>query len=85
MPYIHCYVALFIMKLHWMNKKLYITTAKTIKENDLYLDDLVHPSLIQYPLVMWGFADGDKRKVIQSHSGTTSPVSCSRRIWLVVG
>jgi hypothetical protein len=85
MPYIHCYVALIIMKLHLMNKKLYITTAKTIKENDLYLDDLVHPSLIQYPLVMWGFADGDKQKIIQSHSGTTSPVSCSRRIWLVVG
>jgi hypothetical protein len=35
--------------------------------------------------VMWGFADGDKQKIIQSHSGTTSPVSCSRRIWLVVG
>ena len=85
MPYIHCYVALIIMKLHWMNKKLYITTAKPIKENDLYLDDLVHPNLIQYPLVMWGFADGDKQKIIKSHSGTTSPVSCSRRICLVIG
>jgi hypothetical protein len=84
MFYTRCCVALIIMKLHWMNKKLYITTSKPIKENDLYLDDLVHPILIQYPLVMRGFAD-DKQKIIQSHSGTTSPVSCSRRIWLVIG
>ena len=27
------------MKLHWMNKKLYITTAKTIKENE-YIEQI---------------------------------------------
>ena len=68
-----------------MNKKVFVTTSKEIKENDLYLDELVHPNLIQYPLVMWGYADGKTKKVIQSHSGTTSPVSCSRKILLVVG
>ena len=75
------------MKLHWMNKKLFITTSKTIKENDMYLDTLVHPKMIQYPLVMWGFCDGSiiSKKTIQSHSGTTSPVSTSRKIVLVIG
>ena len=72
------------MKIHWIGRKLIITTAKTIRENDMYLDSLVHPNLITYPLVMQGFCDADN-KIIQSNSGTTSPVSCSRRIWLFVG
>jgi len=71
------------MKIHWINKVLYITTTKTIKENDLYLDSLVHPSLIIYPLIMQGFCDKDK-KIIQSNSGTTNPVATSRRILLMI-
>jgi hypothetical protein len=73
-----------MIKLHWMNKKLFITTKQKIKPKDLYLDRLVHPSLITYPLVMWDYCNKEKT-VIQSHSGTTSPVVSSRRVWLVVG
>jgi len=72
------------MKIHWIDRKLIITTSKTIKEYDMYLDSLVHPILITYPLVMQGFCDDDK-KIIQSNSGTTSPVSTSRKIILVLG
>ena len=72
------------MKIHWIGRKLIITTAKTIKEYDMYLDDLVHPNLITYPLVKQGFFDTDK-KIIQSNSGTTSPVATSRKIILVIG
>jgi len=72
------------MKIHWIGKKLIITTAKTIKKYDMYLDNLVHPNLITYPLVMQGFCDADK-KIIQSNSGTTSPVATSRKIILVIG
>ncbi len=49
----------------------------------MYLDSLVHPNLITYPLVMQGFCDADK-KIIQSNSGTTSPVATSRKIILVI-
>ena len=73
-----------MIKFHWMNKKLFITTNHKIKPNDLYLDRLVHPFLVKYPLVMWAYTSDDY-KVIQSHSGTTSPVITSRRVWLVVG
>lgn len=73
-----------MIKFYFMNKKLYITTKQKIKPNDLYLDKLVHPFLIQYPLVMWDFANKEKT-VIQSYSGTTSPVKSSMRIWIVVG
>jgi hypothetical protein len=73
-----------MIKFHWMNKKLYITTNQKIKPSDLYLDRLVHPSLISYPLIMWDYSNKEKT-VIQSHSGTTSPVVSSRRVLLVVG
>lgn len=72
------------MKIHWIGRKLIVTTAKTIKEYDMYLDNLVHPNLITYPLVMQGFCDADKN-IIQSNSGTTSPVATSRKIILVIG
>ena len=72
------------MKIHWIDRKLIITTAKTIKKDDIYLDSLVHPNLITYPLVMQGFCDANK-KIIQSNSGTTSPVATSRKIILVLG
>ena len=72
------------MRIHLMNKKLYITTKRQIKQNDLYLDFLVHPNLVKYPLVMRCFMD-NKKKIIQSYSGTTSPISCSRRILLIIG
>ena len=72
-----------MIRFHWMNRKLYVTTRQTIKEGDLYLDRLVHPVLVQYPLVMWGFCDKEE-KIIQSHMGTTSPVSSSRRIFLTI-
>ena len=72
------------MKIHCIGKKLIITTAKTIKEYDMYLDDLVHPNLITHPLVMQGFCDADN-KIIQSNSGTTSPIATSRKIILVIG
>jgi|TARA_R110000822_G_scaffold6851_14_gene28714 hypothetical protein len=72
------------MKIHWIGRKLIITTSKTIKEYDMYLDDLVHPNLITYPLVMQGFCDS-KNKIIQSNSGTTSPVTTSRKIILILG
>ena len=72
------------MKIHWIDKKLIITTTKTIRDDDMYLDSLVHPNLITYPLVMQGFCDADK-KIIQSNSGTTSPVATSRKILLVIG
>ena len=72
------------MKIHWIGRKLIITTAKTIRKNDMYLDSLVHPNLITHPLVMQGFCDADK-KVIQSKSGTTSPVTTSRKIILTIG
>jgi hypothetical protein len=72
------------MKLHLINKKLYITTSKAIKEDDLYLDDLVHPNLIKYPLVMCNFCD-EAKTIIQSQSGTTSPVKTSRRILFYIG
>ncbi len=74
-----------MLKFHIMNRKLFITTSGKIKTNDLYLDRLVHPMLITYPLVMWGFADGKEQNIIQSHSGTTSPVKTSRKIILVIG
>lgn len=66
-----------------MGGKLFITTKNKIKPNDLYLDRLVHPFLITYPLVMWDYANKEK-DVIQSHSGTTSPVKSSRKVWLVI-
>lgn len=72
------------MKIHWIGRKLIITTVKPIRENDMYLDSLVHPDLITYPLVMQGFCDTDK-KIIQSKSGTTSPVATSRKIILTLG
>jgi len=72
------------MKIHWIGRKLIITTAKTIRKNDMYLDSLVHPNLITYPLVMEGFCDADKN-IIQSNSGTTSPVTTSRKIILTLG
>jgi hypothetical protein len=71
------------MKIHWIERKLIITTAKIIRENDMYLDSLVNPNFITYPLVMQGFCDADK-KIIQSNSGTTSPVATSRKIILVI-
>jgi len=72
------------MKIHLIGRRLIITTAKIIRENDMYLDCLVHPNLITYPLVMQGFCDADK-KIIQSNSGTTSPVATSRKIILIIG
>ena len=72
------------MKIHWIGRKLIITTSKTIKEYDMYLDDLVHPNLITYPLIMQGFCDS-QNKIIQSNSGTTSPVTTSRKIILILG
>lgn len=72
------------MKIHWIGRKLIITTSKIIKENDMYLDSLVHPDLITYPLVMQCFCDDDN-KIIQSNSGTTSPLSTCRKILLVIG
>lgn len=73
-----------MLKFHYMNKKLFITTSQVIKPNDLYLDILVHPFLIQYPLVMWDYCN-DSKTIIQSYCGTTSPINTSRRIWLIIG
>lgn len=73
-----------MIKLHWINKKLFITTNSKIKINDLYLDRLVHPQLINFPLVMMGYADKEKN-IIQSYSGTTSPVKTSRKILIIIG
>ena len=50
----------------------------------MYLDCLVHPNLITYPLVMQCFFD-DEKNIIQSNSGTTSPINTSRKIILVIG
>ena len=71
------------MKIHFIGRNIIITTKKTIKENDMYLDRLVHPDFITHPLVMQGFCDSDKN-IIQSHSGTTSPMETSRKILLVI-
>lgn len=73
-----------MMKFHWINKKLFITTSSKIKINDLYLDSLVHPKLINFPLVMMGYADNENN-IIQSYSGTTSPVKTSRKILIIIG
>jgi hypothetical protein len=73
-----------MIKFHYIGKKILITTNKKIKENDLYIDSLVHPNLIKYPLVMYGYCNKEKN-IIQSHSGTTSPISTSRRIFLIIG
>jgi hypothetical protein len=72
------------MKIHLIGRRLIITISKKIKVNDMYLDCLVHPNLITYPLVMQCFCDADK-KIIQSNSGTTSPVATSRKIILIIG
>lgn len=72
-----------MIKFNLMGGKLFVTTKSKIKPNDLYLDRLVHPFLIVYPLVMQGYANKEK-DVIQSYSGTTSPVKSSRKVWLVV-
>ncbi len=72
------------MKIHLIGRRLIITISKKIKVNDMYLDCLVHPNLITYPLVMQGFCDADK-KIIQSNSGTTSPINTSRKIILIIG
>lgn len=73
-----------MIKFHLMGGKLFITTKSKIKPNDLYLDRLVHPFLITYPLVMWCYAN-KVEDIIQSYSGTTSPVKTSRKVWLVAG
>lgn len=73
-----------MIKFHWMNKKLFVTTNGKIKTNDLYLDRLVHPKLINFPLVMMGYTD-NKNIIIQSYSGTTSPVKTSRKILIIIG
>lgn len=67
------------MKIHYINKCVYITTNKTIHNGDHYLDSCVHPFLITEPLKKIGFCD-DTRTIIQSSVGTTSPVSSSRKI-----
>ena len=72
------------MKIHLIGRRLIITISKKIKVNDMYLDCLVHPNLITYPLVMQGFCDADKN-IIQSNSGTTSPINTSRKIILIIG
>lgn len=73
-----------MVKFHYINKKFYITTNQRIKSKDLYLDRLVHPSLIEYPLVMREYTDNTNMTII-SISGTTSPVSTSRKIVLIIG
>jgi hypothetical protein len=72
------------MKIHLIGRRLIITISKKIKVNDMYLDSLVHPNLITYPLVMQCFFD-DEKNIIQSNSGTTSPINTSRKIILVIG
>lgn len=73
-----------MMRFHIVGKKLFVTNSKPIRKDDLYYDSLVHPKLITFPLVMWGFID-HKCDTIVSQFGTTSPVKTSRRICLAIG
>jgi hypothetical protein len=62
-------------------QNIYITSNEEIKEGNWYLDNLVHPNLISYPLQHSGVLYTNK-SIIQSTTGTTSPISTSSKIIL---
>lgn len=65
---------------NWEYQYLYITSDEEIREGDYYIDDLVHPRLVTHPLQHSGHVYSSN--IIQSNSGTTSPISTSKKIIL---
>ena len=63
------------MKVWFLGEKIYLTMGKPHKR-DRYLDKLVHPDLIESPLIADNISDG----TIYSKSGTNSPISETEKI-----
>ena len=65
-------------------KNIYITSDEKIKNRDWYLDSLVHPLLINTPLKHSGIEHTyeNGKIIIQSVTGTTSPIATSSKIIL---
>ena len=66
------------------NVNIFITSDEEIKEGDWYLDSLVHPLLINTPLKHSGIEHTyeNGKIIIQSVTGTTSPIATSSKIIL---
>jgi len=70
--------------IYKIGKELFIISDEEIKKENWYLDSLVHPLLTNFPLkhsgIEYPYENG--KTIIQSTTGTTSPISTSSKIIL---